>query len=112
MALPRTPRGKDTIMVVMDRFSKMAHFVPYHKTNDASYIAELYFKEFIRLHGVPKAIVVDRDSKFLSHFWRSLWKLLRTKLLFSTAYHPQTNGQTGLTNHTLTTFLRIWLIRA
>ena len=84
----------------------MAHFVPYHKTNNASYIVEIYFKEIIRLHGAPKAIVFDRNTKFLSHFWRSLWKPLGAKLLFSTPYHPQTDHQTKATNQILTTLLR------
>jgi len=100
-------RHKDSIMVVVDRFSKMAHFVACHTINDASYIANLYFKEIVHLHGIPRSMVLDRDTKFLSHFWLTLWRKLGTHLKFSTTCHPQTDGQMKVTNCTLGTLLRV-----
>jgi hypothetical protein len=103
---PRSSRGNDSIWVIVDRLTKVVHFIPVKTTYTSGQLADLYLSRFVSLHGVPKTIVSDRGTQFTSGFWRSLHQALGTKLAFSTAYHPQTDGQTKRVNQILEDMLR------
>ena len=92
--LPRTQKGNDSIWVIIDRLTKVAHFILVKTTFGGATLARIYLKEIVRLHGIPRKIVSDRGTQFTSKFWTSLQKAMGTKLNFSTANHPQTDGQT------------------
>jgi RNase H-like domain found in reverse transcriptase/Reverse transcriptase (RNA-dependent DNA polymerase)/Integrase zinc binding domain/Chromo (CHRromatin Organisation MOdifier) domain/Retroviral aspartyl protease len=104
--LPKTTAGHDAIAVFVDRLTKMIHAVPTVTSISAPKLAELYFQHIFKHHGLSQRIISDRDPRFTSHFWRSVFKLLDTKLAMSTAYHPQTDGQTERANRTLEDMLR------
>ena len=90
--LPMTWRQHDSIMVVVEKLTKVAHFISVKSTHKTDDIAKIFMKDIFKLHGL-KGIVFDRDVKFTSNFWKGLFAYLGTKLNFSTAYHPQTDGQ-------------------
>ena len=104
--LPRTRAGFDAIWVIVDRLTKSAHFLPIRMTYTLEELARLYIKEIVRLHGVPATIISDRDPRFTSRFWGAFQKAFGTRLSLSTAYHPQTDGQSERTIQTLEDMLR------
>ena len=93
-----TSDGSNAILVVVDRFTKYGHFLPIKHPFTAQAIAKVVLDNAVKLHGFPKSIVSDRDRVFTSNFWRALFSLVDTKLLMSSAYHPQTDGQTERVN--------------
>jgi hypothetical protein len=104
--LPKTQSGYDSIWVIIDHLSKVEHFIPIKTTYKGSKLAELYIARIVCLHGVPKKIVSDRGTQFTSKFWEKLHESMDTKLNFSSAYHPQTDGQTERVNQILKDILR------
>jgi hypothetical protein len=103
--LPKS-QSYDSILVVVDKFSKYAHFIPLAHPYTALTIAQLYFNHIYKLHGLPEALISDRDRVFTGNLWQELFKLSDTKLLMSSSYHPQTDGQTERVNQCLEAFLR------
>jgi hypothetical protein len=106
VGLPRTQSGYDSIWVIMDRLTKVAYFIPVKTTYSGPQLAELYMSRIICLHGVPKKIISDRGTQFTSKFWEKLHETLDTQLHFSSAYHPQIDGQTERINQILEDMLR------
>ncbi|GJU59573.1 putative reverse transcriptase domain-containing protein [Tanacetum coccineum] len=108
--LPRMTSDYDTIWVVIDRLTKSAHFLPMRENDSIDKLARLYTKEVVTRHGIPVSIICDHDGRFTSNFWREFQKTLGTRLDISTAYHPQTNGQSERTIQTLKDMLRACVI--
>jgi hypothetical protein len=105
--LPKSTKQNDTIMVVVEKLSKVAHFVPVKSTCKEIDISSIFMKDIFILHGMPKEIIFDRDSKFTSKFWKSLFVGFETKFLFSTTYHPQTDGNIERVSQVLENILRM-----
>ncbi|KAL0420227.1 UNVERIFIED_CONTAM: Transposon Ty3-G Gag-Pol polyprotein [Sesamum latifolium] len=106
VGLPRTLKKHDAIWVIVDRLTKSAHFLPILLGDSLDKLVELYVSKILRLHGVPVSIVSGKNSRFTSHFWGSLQRALGTKLHFSTAFHPQTGGQSERTIQILEDMMR------
>jgi hypothetical protein len=106
VGLSRTQSGYDSIWVIVDRLTKVAHFISVKTTYSRPQLAKLYMSRIVCLHGIPKKIVSDRGTQFTSKFWERLHETLHTQLRFSSAYHPQIDGQTKIVNQILEDMLR------
>ena len=106
VGLPKTSKGYDSIWVIVDRLTKSAHFLPVKTIYRAQHYAELYISRILSLHGVPRTIISDRGTQFVARFWEHFHAALGTQLIRSSAYHPQTDGQTERINQILEDMLR------
>jgi hypothetical protein len=106
MGLPLTARMKDSIWVIVDRLTKTAHFIVVHTTYSVHQYAELYMDQIVRLHGIPKTMISGRGTQFVARFWEQLHECLGTKLIHSSSYHLQTDGQTERINQILEDMLQ------
>ncbi|GJV10442.1 putative reverse transcriptase domain-containing protein [Tanacetum coccineum] len=108
--LPKSSQGFDTIWVIVDRLTKSAHFLPIRENDPLDKLARLYLNRIVARHGIPASIICDRDGRFTSNFWKSFQKALGTDISMSTAYHPETDGQSERTIQTLEDMLRACVI--
>ncbi|RDX86733.1 hypothetical protein CR513_31893, partial [Mucuna pruriens] len=113
LGLPKSKRDRDSIFMVVDRFFKMTHFIPCHKLDDACHVANLFFKEVVRLHGLLETMVLDSDSKFLNYFWETLWKFAYNRVVNTTASHSRfelvmTFLRPNLSRNYIIRHMRIW----
>jgi hypothetical protein len=111
VGLPRTQAGYDSIWIIVDCLTKVAHFILVKTTYSGTKLAELYISRIMCLHGVPKKIVSDRGSQFTSKFWKKLHESIDTKINFSSPYHLQTDGQIERTNQILEDMLRACVLK-
>eukprot|EP00922_Rhytidocystis_sp_ex-Travisia-forbesii_P044621 GHVS01066542.1.p1 GENE.GHVS01066542.1~~GHVS01066542.1.p1 ORF type:complete len:416 (-),score=25.17 GHVS01066542.1:409-1656(-) len=105
---PAEKTKNDEILVVVDMFTKMAHFIPCQQTHKAGQVANMYYSEVFRLHGVPKVIISDRDRLFRAALWREMHELMGTKLAYTSPYYPQSDGNTERVNRTLVAMLKVY----
>ena len=110
VGLPLTGRKHDSVWVIVDRLSKSTHFLPVRTYYSLDKLTELYIKEIVRFHGIPISIISDRDPRFTSRFWGNFLEALSTRLNFSTAFHPQTDGQSERVIQILEDMLRSCVI--
>jgi hypothetical protein len=108
--LPRTNKQHDSIMVMVEKLTKAAHFVLVKTTHTVANIAEIFMKEIARLHGIPRTVVSDKDTKFTSNLWRELFKIFGTNLNFITAYHPHIDGKTKRVNRIIEDMMRMYVM--
>jgi hypothetical protein len=110
IGLPRTGKKHDSIMVVVEKLIKDAHFIPLKTTHKAMDVVDIFMREVARLHGIPKTIVSNRDLKFTSNFWKGLFKGFRMNLNFSIAYHPDSDGKTERVNRVIEDIVRMYVM--
>ena len=102
-------KGFDSILIIVDRFTKMAHFIPCTKAITSQETTELLMREVFRHRGLPNDIISDQGPQFISKFWRHMFKLLHTSCKLSSGYHPETNGQSECTNQTIEQYLHCFV---